>query len=507
MTGRGALLRREEGGVFPVFLFAMLVIFTMTMVVLQVGRGGELRTRAQTAADAAALGAAAEIRDRALEAVTNAFLPYASFDQETTPQAAKRYAQENGATVTKVEHGDFFGHTVAVDVQTNDSLGGFYDKLSNYRGTARAVATVEFPACSLTFNEDDHLIGTTCADVFVPIGADPSRFIDLFRIHLVPELPPLCGFGGLPVGSGETVRPVADITPSSGFGSRTHPITGETSFHGGTDYAEPEGSPIYAFAEGVVVAAGAADGFGQWIVIDHNLNGQKVSSVYGHMWPQDLLVKEGQHVRAGQQIARVGNNGHSTGAHLHFELWRGGRLSGGQNFDPHPSVQQAKPPNGAGVSKGENPAELSVSSGNALGCGPLGSGGGYEGSPGDAKLCASAAQTAGFTGRQLVVITAIGMAESSCRPDAKNINTNGSGDYGLFQINSIHGYDLNCLYDPVCNARAAFKISAGGSNFYPWCTYDAPACNSASSNGAYREFLGTAEKAVQQLKSSGDKQK
>src|SRR5687768_447470 len=103
---------------------------------------------------------------------------------------------------------------------------------------------------------------------------------------------------------------------TSGFGPRWGTI------HRGIDYAAPVGTPIYAAENGTVVdARSGVGGFGCWIVIDHLVNGKKVSTVYGHMFPNGLLVRRGQKVVRGQKIALVGNNGDTTGAHLHFEVW------------------------------------------------------------------------------------------------------------------------------------------------------------------------------------------
>ncbi|MGW5219888.1 peptidoglycan DD-metalloendopeptidase family protein [Nocardia sp. NPDC004085] len=121
---------------------------------------------------------------------------------------------------------------------------------------------------------------------------------------------------------------------TSGFGYREG---GE--FHRGIDFAAAAGTPIYAAADGIVAQAGPADGFGTWIVIDHNIDGQIISTVYGHMFDSDLQVHTGDQVAAGQQIALVGYNGQVVpsgpgGAHLHFETWPGGRFTGGQATDP-----------------------------------------------------------------------------------------------------------------------------------------------------------------------------
>lgn len=91
------------------------------------------------------------------------------------------------------------------------------------------------------------------------------------------------------------------------------------TFHYGIDLAAPYGSPIYAAGDGVVIEAGFAHGFGQWIVIQH-ANGDV--SIYGHEYK--ILVHKGERVQAGQLIALVGSEGESTGPHLHFEVRRGG---------------------------------------------------------------------------------------------------------------------------------------------------------------------------------------
>jgi len=115
---------------------------------------------------------------------------------------------------------------------------------------------------------------------------------------------------------------------SSGYGIRWGVL------HAGIDLAAPIGTEYYAAMDGVVRRAGPASGFGNWIVIDSQLGDLKVSTVYGHSRRQDLLVSEGDQVTAGQLIGRVGSEGQSTGPHLHFEVWPGGRLDGGDSTDP-----------------------------------------------------------------------------------------------------------------------------------------------------------------------------
>ncbi|MFJ2665433.1 M23 family metallopeptidase [Nocardia fluminea] len=105
---------------------------------------------------------------------------------------------------------------------------------------------------------------------------------------------------------------------TSGFGSRWG------TMHRGIDIAGPIGSPIYAVADGTVVEAGPAQGFGLWVRIRHD---DGTISIYGHMY--DFFVSQGERVPAGMQIARIGNRGDSTGPHLHFEI-----VQNGQHVDP-----------------------------------------------------------------------------------------------------------------------------------------------------------------------------
>lgn len=94
-----------------------------------------------------------------------------------------------------------------------------------------------------------------------------------------------------------------------------------SEFHTGVDWAAPVGTPIYAAANGKVVRSqSCACGYGYYIIIDH---GGGIFSLYAHMWASSVRVRTGDVVRKGQQIAGVGNNGRSTGPHLHFEVHKG----------------------------------------------------------------------------------------------------------------------------------------------------------------------------------------
>ena len=112
--------------------------------------------------------------------------------------------------------------------------------------------------------------------------------------------------------------PVAGYT-SSGFGYRLHPLENKVKFHYGTDFAANSGTAVCAFADGTVLAAGQDDGYGNYVKIRH---ADGYTTLYGHC--SKLLVRAGETVTAGQEIALVGATGKATGPHLHFELMHDG---------------------------------------------------------------------------------------------------------------------------------------------------------------------------------------
>ena len=142
--------------------------------------------------------------------------------------------------------------------------------------------------------------------------------------------------GGFAMGElgGEILAPGSDTTLADGAlqwplpvagtitspqGYRTDPITGETSYHSGTDIAVPEGTPILAAADGTVTIANALDSwggsYGYYVKIDH---GGGLTTLYAHC--SSICVTTGQQVKAGEVIAYVGQTGRATGPHLHFEV-------------------------------------------------------------------------------------------------------------------------------------------------------------------------------------------
>ncbi len=109
---------------------------------------------------------------------------------------------------------------------------------------------------------------------------------------------------------------IGSAVTSSEFGWRLHPVLGSWLMHAGKDLAAPEGTPVVASLSGRVVMSGLAGGYGLAVEIEHDSPRRR--TLYGHL--SELYVKDGQMVKQGEVIGRVGSTGLSTGPHLHFEL-------------------------------------------------------------------------------------------------------------------------------------------------------------------------------------------
>ena len=126
--------------------------------------------------------------------------------------------------------------------------------------------------------------------------------------------------------------PVSSGWISSGFGERNDPFTGKRAQHEGVDFAGTKGSEILGVASGVVIWSGSRQGFGNLLEIDH---GNGYVTRYAHN--DELLVKAGDGISAGQVIAKMGLTGRATSPHVHFEV-----LYQGKAVNPHEFVQQMR---------------------------------------------------------------------------------------------------------------------------------------------------------------------
>ncbi|MXO91559.1 M23 family metallopeptidase [Pontixanthobacter aquaemixtae] len=123
---------------------------------------------------------------------------------------------------------------------------------------------------------------------------------------------------------------------SSGYGMRTHPVTGGRRRHKGIDLAAPTGTPIYATADGTVSRASRFSSYGLYVSMEH---GAGLQTRFAHM--SRIAVADGQRVRKGEIIGYVGSTGRSTGPHLHYEVRIDGKAVNPVPYMVESQAQQA----------------------------------------------------------------------------------------------------------------------------------------------------------------------
>ena len=121
--------------------------------------------------------------------------------------------------------------------------------------------------------------------------------------------------------------PIAGSYITSGFGGRADPFGGGSQFHEGIDFEADVGDPVLAVADGVVSYSGVRSGYGNVVEVDH---GNGYVTRYAHNSTLERQV--GDLVRSGQEIAKAGSSGRSTGAHVHFEVWQDGAVVNPRKF-------------------------------------------------------------------------------------------------------------------------------------------------------------------------------
>lgn len=124
------------------------------------------------------------------------------------------------------------------------------------------------------------------------------------------------------VGVGAIRWPFPYAVPiSSGFGERVAPCRGCSTYHQGLDFNPGLGAPVYAIADGVVTEReDGYGGFGNFVVITHQIDGETVTSTYAHMQHLSSPIVLGQEIKVGDFLGLVGETGQATGPHLHFEI-------------------------------------------------------------------------------------------------------------------------------------------------------------------------------------------
>ena len=159
------------------------------------------------------------------------------------------------------------------------------------------------------------------ADTFArsgPSPAEPEEPEVTVMAYSGPALPDNTTMDKYRLDVGETVTPALGWV-SSAYGWREHPVDGGEKFHCGVDLAVNTGTPVLAFADGTVDYIGESQVYGLYLQLRH---AGGVTSFYAHCG--ELLVQQGQTVKAGEQVAVSGATGNATGPHLHFEIKRNG---------------------------------------------------------------------------------------------------------------------------------------------------------------------------------------
>jgi murein DD-endopeptidase MepM/ murein hydrolase activator NlpD len=209
----------------------------------------------------------------------------------------------------------------AVDGPDDHSYFGAFRKR---RTVAIGAATLAFltvtvhdlPAQAATMKEEAYTAASQTMVVTTPTFA-PSALRD--DTYVITQYTPVQW----------PIAPASDV--SSGFGWRVAPCRwGCSSDHQGVDFDPGAGVAIHVVAEGVVIESSSDGGLGQHIIVEHQINGVAVQTIYGHMIFGSQTVGVGDVVTMGQILGRVGSTGASTGPHLHFEV----RPGGGEAVEP-----------------------------------------------------------------------------------------------------------------------------------------------------------------------------
>lgn len=263
----------------------------------------------------------------------------ASFDNSTTPALTRRELRDQGhgrasaPTVTAVIEQP----SVAQKVQPKPSLGRRILSWGTiiatpllFIGVSLPVnlfyATSDFsPAVAGTYAPGEGVNGaqsfTVASSDSLQIGVQRESWSVTSYAEVLRSRYGSRNFSYSTLGIGDIRWPFPSAVPiSSGFGDRVAPCRYCSSNHRGLDFTPGNGAPIFAVADGVVVASELGRGYGQYAFIEHQINGQTVLSVYAHMQRGSSPLRVGEQIRVGDFVGLVGNTGTSTGPHLHLEI-------------------------------------------------------------------------------------------------------------------------------------------------------------------------------------------
>lgn len=230
---------------------------------------------------------------------------YASFEKDRV--SIKAYERERKDLLSKVS-------VLEQTVGETETLAG---KLASMVGTERVPLQKGVgPIPDASFNVAARTVGMTVGIKFEELDPKVDR-LETRSMDLqakIKELTKVQEDKLTYIASTPSIWPVKGWVTSD-FGYRRSPFTLASDFHPGLDIAAAWGTPVVSPADGVVTYSGIKNGYGKMVVIDHGFG---ITTRYGHT--SELLVEEGQKIKRGAKIALVGNTGHSTGPHLHYEI-------------------------------------------------------------------------------------------------------------------------------------------------------------------------------------------
>lgn len=183
-------------------------------------------------------------------------------------------------------------------------------------------------------NRYDHLLEMNNAELLV----ETTQKLDLLEKQLYMQIKSFDEIVALDKDAEKRLRHLPAIQPianrdlkrtASGYGYRIDPVYKVRKFHKGMDFSCDKRTPVYATADGTVESAKWMSGYGYTVVIDH---GYGYKTLYAHLLDKKFLVKRGQKVVRGEQIALSGNSGKSTGPHLHYEVINKGKHENPINY-------------------------------------------------------------------------------------------------------------------------------------------------------------------------------
>ncbi|WP_043429897.1 M23 family metallopeptidase [Cystobacter fuscus] len=261
----------------------------------QVGSGALLLT-------GLALGASLHYFQVARDAAENRILREENLTLRTQLKSVRERIEHIGSTLDRVERFDqkLRAITLLSDPQRNLAMG----PVEREPGVGAPVAETQFTELTTSLESPKSLPGKLDR-----LSAEATR-----QEQSLQELQAYFQDQKSLLASTPSVWPTRGWVTSD-FGQRLDPYTAERVGHAGMDIAAPHGKPVDAPSDGTVVFAGLEGGYGNVIVIDH---GYGIKTRFGHL--SKILVKAGDRVKRGVQIANVGNTGRSTGPHLHYEV-------------------------------------------------------------------------------------------------------------------------------------------------------------------------------------------